>query len=474
MTEKNACMNRRSFLATTGTATAASLLATSAAGAAAGGSGKKVKLALVGTGIRGCTFWGKNIVQKYSDVAEFVGLCDINKGRLEFAKKYIGVDCPIFEDFDEMLKKTNCEMVMVTTMDSTHHEFIVKALEAGKEVLTEKPMTTDEDKCKAILDAEKKSGKKVKVGFNYRYNPHYTKLRELIENKRVGDIVSVDFSWYLNTYHGASYFRRWHGLKDCGGTLLVHKATHHFDLLNWWLDSDPVEVMAYGSLEHYGKNNPFRGEKCRGCKHYDKCQYHYDITKSKMYMDLYVANEKYDGYIRDNCLWRKEIDIYDKMSVQIKYANNVMVNYSLTTYSPYEGMKIAFNGKTGRIDAWDGIPWRKKEKINQAMLHAKEMSQDAKDAVPEFEEIFVHDNFGKGEQIKIPKGKGGHGGGDKVLQDRIFRNPDLPDPMRHAAGTRDGAFSCIIGIAARKSIEEHRPVKISEILDIKPQAKRPV
>ncbi len=471
MKKNQVYLNRRSFLATAGAVTAGSVFAAPTAGTA---GIKKVKLALVGTGIRGCGFWGRNITKRYADVAEFVGLCDINPGRLEFAKGYIGVDCPIFTDFDEMLKKTDAEMVIVTTMDSNHHEFIIKALEAGREVLTEKPLTTDEDKCKAILDAEKKSGKKVKVGFNCRYNPHYTKIRELLENKRVGDIVSVDFSWHLNTFHGASYFRRWHGLRDCGGTLLVHKATHHFDLLNWWLNSDPVEVMAYGSLEHYGKNNPFRSEKCRGCAHFDKCQYRYDITKSKMDMDLYVANEKHDGYIRDSCLWRPEIDIYDKMSAQIKYANNVIVNYSLSTYSPYEGMKIAFNGKTGRIDTWDGIPWRKQEKINQAQLHAQEMSQSAKDAVPEFEEIFVHDNFGKGEQIKIPKGRGGHGGGDRVLQDRIFRNSDMPDPMRHAAGTRDGAFSCMIGIAARKSIEEHRPVKISELLDIKPQAVRPV
>ncbi len=462
-------VNRRSFLAATGAVTAGSVL-----GAPVAAGTKKMKLALVGTGIRGCGFWGRNITKRYADVAEFVGLCDINPGRLEFAKGYIGIDCPVFTDFDEMLKKANPDMVIVTTMDSTHHEFIIKALEAGKDVVTEKPMTTDEVKCKAILDAEKKSGKKVKVGFNYRYNPHYTKIRELLENNRVDDITSVDFHWYLNTYHGASYFRRWHGITACSGTLLVHKATHHFDLLNWWLDSDPVEVMAYGALEHYGKNNPFRGKRCRGCEHFDKCQYRYDITKSKMNMDLYVDNENHDGYIRDGCVWRPEIDIYDKMSVQIKYANNVVVNYSLTTYSPYEGMTIAFNGKSGRIDSWDGIPWRKQEKINQAQLHAQEMSQSAKDAVPEFEEIFVHDNFGKGEQIKIPKGRGGHGGGDIVLQDRIFRNPNIPDPMRHSAGTRDGAFSCIVGIAARKSIEERRPVKISDLLDIKPQAVRPV
>ena len=78
-------------------------------------------------------------------------------------------------------------------------------------------------------------------------------------------------------------------------------------------------------------------------------------------MDLYVNNEKYDGYIRDKCLFREDIDIYDKMSAQIKYANNVSVNYSLTTYSPFEGWRIAFNGTEGRIEASLDIPTIKKK-----------------------------------------------------------------------------------------------------------------
>ncbi len=96
-------------------------------------------------------------------------------------------------------------MLIVTTVDSTHHEFIVKGLEYGAEVLTEKPMTTDEVKCQQILDAERKAGRKVLVGFNYRYNPHHTRIREMIANNRVGRITSIDFNWYLNVYHGASY-----------------------------------------------------------------------------------------------------------------------------------------------------------------------------------------------------------------------------------------------------------------------------
>lgn len=429
---------------------------------------------MVGTGIRGTGFWGKRIVDNYSDIVEFVGLCDINPGRLEFAKRQMKVNCPVFTDFDKMVIQTRPDMVIVTTVDATHDEYIIRAMELGSDVLTEKPMTTDEVKCQAILDAEKRTGKKCIVGFNYRYGTLFTAIKEQLAKKPIGDITSVDFHWYLNVYHGADYFRRWHGERDKSGTLLVHKATHHFDLLNWFIDSDPVEIMAYGDLEHYGRNNPFRGVNCRNCAYTDKCNYYWDIGKDQLAVDLYVKNEKYDGYIRDNCLWREEIDIYDKMSVQIKYANNVIVNYSLTTYSPYEGWRIAFNGKEGRLESWEDIPWRREEKINQARLHATEMNQE-NGGDTRYDEIFLMKNFDRDYQmIKVEASKGGHGGGDQRLQDKIFRDPNMPDPYKHSAGTRDGAMACLIGIAARKSIEEHRPVKIEELTTIQPHPTRGV
>lgn len=462
-------MKRRHFIAATGTALAGSMLVNPVHGSPVGAS--KTRIAMVGTGVRGVGFWGRRIQQEYGDIIEFAALCDINPGRLEYARKQIGVNCPVFTNFDEMLAKIKPDLLIVTTVDSTHDEFIIKGLRSGCNVLTEKPMTTDEIKCQAILDAEKETGKKVIVGFNYRYGTQFTRLKELLAEKRVGDIYAVDFHWYLNTFHGADYFRRWHGYRNKSGTLLVHKATHHFDLLNWWIDSDPVEVFAYGSLEHYGKNNAFRGVNCRQCAYTDQCKFYFDITKNKEMMDLYVANEKYDGYIRDNCLWRESIDIYDKMAVQIKYANNVHVSYSLTSYSPYEGFSIAFNGKTGRIDSWEGIPWRQAEMVSQAELHAREMSQESEDT-GRYDEIMVSDNFGKYELVKVPQIRSGHGGGDSRLQDMIFRNPGAPDPLKHAAGTRDGAMSLLIGVAARKSIEERRPVKISELSDIVPHPTR--
>lgn len=464
-------MKRRDFITTTAGLAAGTALFSNPLNAAMAQAPKR-RLVLVGAGDRGTSFWGQRIVENYNDIVEFVGICDVNPGRLETAKKNMGVNCPVFTDFEEMITKTKPDLVIVTTVDATHHHFIIRSMELGIDVLTEKPLTTDETKAQAIIDAEKRTGRKVIVGFNYRYGTLFSAVKEQLAQKPIGKLTSVDFHWYLNTYHGADYFRRWHSERNKSGTLLVHKATHHFDLLNWFIDSDPVEVQAFGSLDHYGKNNSFRGANCRNCAYTKQCGFYFDITKNKRYMDVYVANEKYDGYIRDNCVWRNSIDIYDKMAVQIKYANGVNVSYSLTTYSPYEGWRIAFNGMNGRLESWEDIPWRLKEKVDQASRHAAEMNQADKGAV-RYDEIFWQENFSKDyEMIKVEAARGGHGGGDSRLQDKIFRDPAMADPYKHAAGSRDGVMSSIIGIAARKSIEENRIIKIEELTSIKPHPTR--
>ena len=443
-------LSRRNFISTGSTLVAGAMVANPLS--ALPYKNEKMKVVLVGTGIRGTSMWGRSVAQEYSDQVEFVALCDTNPGRLEYAKGYMGVDCPLYSDFDKMINETKPDTVIVTTVDSTHHEYIVKAMEMGCNVITEKPMTTDEDKCQAILDAQQKTGQDVIVTFNYRYSPHRQKMKELLMQGRIGKVTSVDFHWYLDVYHGADYFRRWHGKEEFGGTLFVHKATHHYDLLNWWLDSEPVEVYANGELEFYGKNNSFRHTNCRPCPHKDKCDFHWDITQNKRLMDLYANNEHHDGYLRDGCVWSEDIDVPDKMGAQIKYANGVQVSYSCTTYSPYEGYRIAFNGTKGRLEAWihERQPW----------------------VMEEYDELRVTDNFGYTQLIQIPHGGGGHGGGDTRLKDKIFLNPDLPDPYRQSAGARDGAMSILVGVAARKSVKEQRMVRIDELTSLTPAAVR--
>ncbi|MDV3310279.1 MAG: Gfo/Idh/MocA family oxidoreductase [Cyclobacteriaceae bacterium] len=451
MTPKKSILSRRSFIATTGAAMAGGLMLNPLSVSSKASPAKKMRIAIVGTGDRALGMWSKDVAETYGDTVEYVGLCDINPGRVSFFKSATGFTCPTYTDFEKMMKETKPDTLIVTTVDATHSEFIIKGMEMGANIITEKPMTTDEEKCEAILQAEKRTGKKVIVTFNYRYSPHRARVYQLLRAGEIGDLTSVDFHWYLDTRHGADYFRRWHRLKEKGGTLWVHKATHHFDLLNWWIESDPEEVYATGMLEFYGKHGPFRDSHCRPCPHKDKCKFYYDITRNKRHMDLYVANEKYDNYHRDGCVFREDVNIYDKMAATIKYANGVHVSYSLTTYSPYEGYRIAFNGTKGRIDMW---------------IQESNPVEDRN-----YDEIMLTRNFGTREFIRVPHGTSGHGGGDRILKDSIFKGV-TEDPLRQSAGVRDGALSILVGIAARKSCETGQPIKIADLTSIKPEVKR--
>jgi predicted dehydrogenase len=410
------------------------------------------RLAMVGTGHRGTGMWGKELLAAYGDRVQFVGLCDSNPGRLESAKRLMGVDCPTFTDCEEMIARTEPETVIVTTVDGTHHTFIAKALGMGCDVITEKPMTTDEEKLKMILDAQRKSSAKIIVAHNYRYTPTRAKIKELLMRERIGRLTSVDFHWYLDVYHGADYFRRWHRLREHSGSLLCHKSSHHFDLLNWWIDSDPEVIHAFGQLEFYGRNHEFRHTHCRPCPFKSKCRFNFDMTKDERLMELYAANERYDGYLRDGCVWKEDINIFDKMAVQIRYVNNVQVSYSLTTYSPYEGYRIAFNGTKGRLDFWmhEKQPW----------------------PIEQFDEIQITDNFGKVEFLKLPRIEGDHFGGDPLMKEKIFGDPARPDPLKQSANVRDGAMAVLIGVAARKSIDNGVPVRIDKLTDLVPQEGR--
>lgn len=431
---QEARLSRRNLLGGALAAASAPLLAQS--------SGKK-RLATVGTGHRGSGTWGTALLAGHADRVQFVGLCDINRKRAETARRHMGVDAPIYTDLERMLRETHPETLIVTTKDSTHHEMIVKALEMGCDVITEKPMATDERKCQAILDAEKKYGRKITVAFNYRYSNTAQKLKELLMAGAIGQVTSVDFHWYLNVSHGADYFRRWHAYRQNSNTLLIHKASHHFDLINWYLDADPVRVMAQGALRKYGKNSEMRAKDCRSCR--NRCPFFWDITKDQRLTELYVQCESEDGYLRDACLFRPDIDIFDTMTAEVRYSNGAMMSYSLNAFMPYEGYHLAFNGTDGRIElrCYEKQPWES----------------------PRQDEIRVTRNFQKSEILTIPWATGGHFGGDPRMQRMIFV-PDTPDPLRQRAGSRAGTMSALTGVAAVKSIDSGKPVLIADLVHL--------
>jgi predicted dehydrogenase len=409
-------------------------------------SGNKLSIALVGTGSRGTSTWGKDLVDQYADQLEMVALCDINPKRVDFAKRYIGTSAPVYlaGDFKRMIEETNPDAVIVTTTDCFHAEYVIRAMELGCDAICEKPLVTEALQAQQLLDTEKRTGRKVITTFNARHSAHAEEIKTVLSSGTMGKIISADYMEYLDIDHGASYFRRWHGKSRFSGTLLCHKASHHFDEINWFLDAEPVEVSAFGEVAFYGKNNGFRGKNCRNCSFTDKCDFYWDISKDQLMNDMYVACEKEDGYLRDGCVWDNDIDTYDTMTVEVKYNTGAIVSYSLNAFLPYEGQRIAFNGQKGRLDV----------RVFQTQSWDPGQGSDFR---------LTH-NFKDTKTWHIDPLVGTHGGADKKLKDMIFL-PGQKDPLGKLADSRAGILSSLIGIAARQSIQTGKKVKIGDMID---------
>jgi predicted dehydrogenase len=400
------------------------------------------RFALVGCGVRGISMYARPLSKYYGDTAELAAICDSNPVRLAACNGYLDSPVPEYTDFDAMLREAEPDVVIVATVDRTHHDFIISALESGAEAITEKPMTVDDAKCRAILDAERRTGKKVTVTFNYRYSPQHQQIKRLVMEGAIGRVLSVDFTWPLDYIHGADFFRRWHRKLENSGGLLVHKATHHFDLINWWLDSEPEEVFAHGRRAFYGPTREQRGDRCLTCAHTDTCEFYLDLRAQDYMKALYLDAEKEDGYHRDGCVFADEIDIYDTMSVAVRYKSGAVMSYALTAYAPWEGYDLALNGSEGRLEV--------------------KFLERAPGREPGIE-MTLHPLRKPAYAIEPDTGTGEHYGGDRILRDHLFRGVD-EDPLGLQAGSRAGAMSILTGIAANRSIKEGTPVRVEDLL----------
>jgi predicted dehydrogenase len=435
----------------------------------------KRRFAIVGTGGRSSNFTHP-IFERFNTEAELVALCDSSEVRMRHCLKELrdktgAPDLPLYKaaDFQRMLDETRPDELIVCTVDATHDAYITAALRAGCDVTTEKPMTTDADKCNRILQAVAETGKRCRVAFNYRWMPPNTRVRELIQSGVIGKVRHVCMEYALDTSHGADYFRRWHSEKAQSGGLLVHKATHHFDLINWWTDNIPEDIFAFGDLVFYGRDNAVaRGdEKLTRYPRYTGAAsagdpFRLDLAAHAGTRGLYLDAEEETGYLRDRNVFRAGIDIEDSMSVTARYRDGMTLSYCLNAFSPVEGMRVVFHGDRGRIDfAHFGGS-------HLILGQGEEELARMQEANKGFEELVVIPHFQPRQRHEIPKGKGGHGGGDSALGEQIFSASPPADPFARLAGHEQGAASIMVGIAANLSMRQGRPVRISDLVPLAP------
>ncbi|GHJ07578.1 dehydrogenase [Micromonospora humidisoli] len=430
--------------------------------------------ALVGTGARAEMFV-RALVTAHADTAELVAFADVNQTRMDAHNRWLtelgqpAVPTYPAADFTAMLAKERVDVVLVTSVDVTHDEYIVGALRAGCDVVTEKPMTVDAARCRRILDAVAETGRQVTVAFNYRYNPLHEQVRRLLADGAVGEIGSVHFEWLLDVRHGADYFRRWHRDKASSGGLMVHKASHHFDLVNWWLDATPVEVYAAGRLFFYGD----AGRRHGYARDYDRAHdspaaaddpFALRMAEHPRLRELYLDAEAEDGYHRDQNVFAPGVSIEDDMAVLARYSTGATMTYHLTAYAPWEGYRVMVNGSRGRLELEvtesDFVSPAAAGALKGAALHGDEAAAENGAAT-----LTLRPFWAPPRRIPVEGyTRQGHGGADVRMTRVIFGGE--PDPLGRAATARDGALALLTGLAANRSFDTGAPVRVADLLTL--------
>lgn len=429
------------------------------------------RYAIVGTGGR-AKMYVDAAAKDYAEFSALVALCDLSPTRMNayntLLTQFYGLPpVPTYhaDDFDRMIHETCPDVVIVTTMDSTHHTYICRALELGCDVITEKPMTTDLEKARQIMDTVERTGRQLTVTFNYRYMPQATQVRDLILRGVIGTPLKVDFMWTLDVRHGADYFRRWHREKDKSGGLLVHKATHHFDLVNFWINSYPSEVFAFGDLSFYGRANAAkRGEtydydRYTGVEAAKGDPFAFRLDEDMALKMLYFDAEADSGYIRDRNVFGEGITAEDNMSVLVRYRNGVQLTYSLVAFCPWEGYRLAITGTKGRleldeVEAGTTFVAGKEETIRLEAIN-RQFSHTRLRVWPMWDAPY---------DVPLELGEGGHGGGDDALLRDLFHPHPPPDPYQRRASHVDGAASILVGIAANQSIATGQRISVDALM----------
>ena len=435
---------------------------------------KKKRYAICGLSCRGIyhfllPLFGKNYNEgpNFDNQSEVVGILDIDRARVDAFLLKIGMSVPYYpaDKVDLMIQETGADTLIVAGPDSTHCGYIVAGLNAGCDVIVEKPMVIDSGQVGRVQEAERKSGRLVQVAHNYRYTPTHKHLKRMILDGELGRIINVEFTYNLDSRHGSSYFYRWNRLRDLSGGLNIHKCCHHFDLINWWLGDVPETVFAFGGLNYYGANGALRPrdersepfspeEEKKRCPIFQK---HHAPKADPASNWISPGWDRYDlsydvqypldqpRYIYDDA-----IDIEDTYSAVVRYSKGTTMAYSCNFCTPWEGYVLALNGTKGRVEIVhrsDPDPTGKTNPAAQTGL------------------ITFYPLFGGKQLIEIPAVGGGHGGADFAIQSDLFGSLSAESrDLELIAGSQAGGYAIALGEAVWHSIASGQPVNIKKLM----------
>ena len=383
----------------------------------------KIRVAVVGISKRG-GFWMLPSVQKRDDV-EIVALCDLLEKKAEWAKtKYVLPNVPVFKSAATMLRKVECDVVMVSTTDAHHAEVVVPALKAGRYVFCEKPLGTTRAQCRAIIEADDKAGGKTMIGHNLRYAPVYVKIKEMIDAGMLGRVLTIQADEFYD--QGRTYFRRWNGLRKDGGGLWITKASHDFDILAWLANAKPIDVSALAAKTYYVPKAE-AAQQCRHCALQPTCP---DKPRGGP-LTLDSISEEHGGLPYDLCLYNAPSDTFDHGMANVRFEGDIFATYTCNVVSGMTDRRIRVAGTKATIDG---------------CLRSSTLTLVKRDP---------------SETVQVPLGvdvSNMHGGADHMILEEFF--DFVKGKAQPKCRPRDAALAVSMGLAATRSSDTNKTVAV--------------
>lgn len=334
---------------------------------------RKFKVILIGAGNRGVSYisFMKDMPEKF----EIVGVADPIKDRRDKIKNMFCLEeenC--FEKWEDIVQRPKfADIALIATMDNMHYEPALAAIDAGYHLLLEKPVAQTVKECVDIALAARKKGVEVLVCHVLRYTPFYKKVKELVMNDAVGDVVSVVAVEAVGNLHQShSYVRGdWHR-EDETTPMLLAKCCHDLDIIQWLIDKPCKKVSSFGQLTHFIPENAPEGAPMRcidgGCPVEDTCPYHY----RKVYFDTpfsrWMRNSVGRGFSKDieptdeevmeglkntnfgACVYHANNDVVDHQVVNMEFEGGATASLTMNAFN-CGGRYIRIFGTKGELYA---------------------------------------------------------------------------------------------------------------------------
>jgi len=383
---------------------------------------KKMRAAIVGYGNRGQVYADYSLDEP--EELEIVAIVDPNDFKLQEAKTRYGLgDECLFRNIDEFVASgIPCDFVVNATMDQYHYETAMKILDAGFNMLMEKPVVPNAVQLREIERKTKEKGVQVFVCHVLRYTPFYRKIKEIINAGTIGSIMTMEMNEHVSRPHYlTSYVRgKWNSEEECGSGLILAKACHDLDLMCWLNNaSAPQKVSSFGNRSHFIPENAPEGatEFCYQCPHEKTCHYSaLDMYMEKDVMPFLVwdrLNRPFDEITEEEkmeflkkdiygkCAYTCGGDIVDRQNAMVSFANGSVASFNLVGGSTIGGRFIHIVGTKGEIEG---------------VLESDEFT---------LRTLAREEFWGKEEKIKlepINNAKyGGHNGGDYAIMHDLVR-----------------------------------------------------